>query len=67
MTRALWSTGKAMITEIGFCVLKRLLKMMKKGFYGIVLIKLRRYWPKGVNTNSINDYFRSKILAMWDV
>ena len=47
----------------GFCVLKVLLEMRKRGFYGISLIKNRLYWPKGVYGDSINDYFRSKYIG----
>ena len=60
LTRALWSTGKAMIMDSCFCVLKGLLEMRKRGVYGSTLIKKRRYWPRGVSGDAINDYFRSK-------
>ena len=49
-----------MITDSGFCVLKGLLETRKRGVYGIVLIKKRRYWPRGFYGYAINDYFRSK-------
>ena len=67
LTRALWSTGKSMIMDIGFFVLKGLLEIRKRGVYGCALIKKRRYWPMGVYVDSINDYSRSKILVVWDV
>ena len=56
-----------MITDSGFCVLKCLLKTRKRVVYGSELIKKRRYWPRGVYRDAINDYFKSKILVMWDV
>ena len=37
----LLSTGKAVIMYTGFCVLKVLLKMRKRGFYGSALINKR--------------------------
>ena len=67
LKRALWSTGKATIMGSGFCVLKGILEMRKRGVYGIKLIKQRRYWPRGIYGYSINNSFRSKILVMWDV
>ena len=58
LTRALCITGKAVIMDSGFCVLKRLSEMRKRGFYGSALIKNMCYWPRGVYGNAINDYFR---------
>ena len=55
LTRALWSTGKAVIMDGGFCVLKGLLEMRKRGVYGSTLIKKRCYWPSGVHGDGIND------------
>ena len=55
LMRALWRTGKAVIMDSSFCVLKGLLEMRKRGFYGSVLIKKRRYWPKRVYGDDIND------------
>ena len=60
LTRALWSTGKAVIMDSVFCVLKGLLEMRKRGVCGSALIKKRCYWPKGVHEDDIGDYFRSK-------
>ena len=60
LTRALCSTWKAVIMDSGFCVLKGLLEMRKRGVYGSALIKKRCYWPRGVYGDAINDYFRSK-------
>ena len=40
LTRYLWSTGKTVIMDIGFFVLKGLVEMRKRGFYGSTLIKI---------------------------
>ena len=53
--------------DSNFCVLKVILETIKRAVYGSALIKKRRYWPKGVHEDGINDYFRSKILVMLDV
>ena len=58
IARALWINGKAVITDSGFCVLKLLLEMMKRGVYGGELIKKRRYCPMGVHEDVINNQFR---------
>ena len=61
ITRSLWSTGKAVIMDSGFFVLKVLLKMNGGGGgYGSALMKKRYYWPRGVHRDGINECFRSK-------
>ena len=67
LTRALCSTGKAVIMDRGFFVFKVLLKTRNRGVYGGALIKNRLYWPRGGYGDAINDYFRSKILVIWGV
>ena len=64
ITIALWSTGKAVITNISFFFLKSIFQIRKKVDYGSVLIKNRGYWTKGVYGDGIKEYFRSKILVM---
>ena len=41
LTRSMWSTGKAVVMDVGLCVLKGLLEMSKRVVYGSVLIKKR--------------------------
>ena len=60
MNRALWSIGKAMITDSGFCVLRGILETRKRGIYGSVLIKKRHFWPRGVHGDGTNEYFSIK-------
>ena len=55
LTIALWSTGKAVITDSGFCVLKGISGIRKRGVYGSALIKNRRYWTRGVYGDAVND------------
>ena len=52
-----------MITDSGFCVLRRLLETTKRGVYGSALIKKRCYFPKWIHGDSINYYFRYKIIG----
>ena len=40
LIRALWSTGKEVIMDIRFCVLKGILEMRKRRVYGNELIKV---------------------------
>ena len=39
LTRALWSTGYGVVIDIGFCVIRGLLEMRKRGVYESALIK----------------------------
>ena len=41
-------------------VFKGLLEISTRGVYVSALIKYRRYWPRRVYVDAINDYFRSK-------
>ena len=38
--------------------------MRKRGVYGSELIKKRRYWPRAVNDDVINNYFKSKYIGV---
>ena len=67
LARALWITGKAVVMDRIFCVLKGLLEMRKRGVCVNASIKKIRYWPWGVHGDGINKYFSAKILVMWDV
>ena len=45
MTNPLFGTGKAVVTDSGFCVLKRLLGMLAHGVYGTMVIKKKYIGP----------------------
>ena len=65
---SLWSTDKTVIMDSKFCVLKRILGIRKRGVYGIVLIKKRRYWPTGFTETALTINSGQKyILVMWDI
>ena len=67
LTILIYSTGKAVILDSGLCVLKVILEVSKKRFYGSSLIKKSLYWTRGVHGDGINKYFRVLKLVMWDV
>ena len=46
MTNTIVGSGKEIILDSGFCVLKGIIELMKRGIYAGALIKKRRYWPK---------------------
>ena len=59
-TKKLWGSGKKVITESGFCVLKILIGMFARGVYGSSLVKNCRYWPAGIYGYEINPRFEEK-------
>ena len=42
--------------DIGVCVLKVILEMRNTGVYGSEFIKKRRFWPREVHRDGINEY-----------
>ena len=58
--RSICITGKVVIMDRNFYLLKLISEMRKRGFYGSALIKKRRYWPRGFHRYSMYDYFSVK-------
>ena len=54
LIRAIWITGKVIIMVRRFCVIKGLLEVINRGFYGSALIKKMRYYHNRVNVYCIN-------------
>ena len=46
--------------ESGFCVREELISMVEKVFFGLELIKKRRYWPKVVPAAEILRHMQNK-------
>ena len=42
LTRPFWSTSKVVVFDSGFCVLKGIVELRRKGVFGAALIKKRR-------------------------
>ena len=47
-TKPLWWAGKVVVVDSGFYVLEGFISMVKKGVFGLALIKKQRYCLKGV-------------------
>ena len=45
MMKSYFATGGYVILDYGFCVLKWLIQLRKKGMFAHAVIKKRRYWP----------------------
>ena len=56
---ACFAVTLAIILDSGFCVLKGLVELRRRGLYACALIKKRRYWPTHVLGNVINSEMQS--------
>ena len=57
LCKCLYRTGKIVILDSGFCVLKAIIALKKVGVYSSALVKKRRYWPKYIKGEEIKAYF----------
>ena len=60
MCHPIYHTGKLVILDSGFCVLKGIVELKKVGVFASALIKKRRYWPKDVDGDRLSTYFADK-------
>ena len=67
MCEPICSTGKCVVLDIGFCVSKGITALLEVGVYAAALIKKRKYWPKGVPGDSIDEYFTDKDVTHVDM
>lgn len=67
LTRSLWGTGKTIVLDSGFCVLKGIVELKKKGVFSSALIKKRRYWPMYIDGDGIKTHFDDKPVGSVDV
>ena len=58
MTKSYFSTSRCVILDSGFCVLKWLVQLRKKGVFPHAVIKNRRYWPEMVPGKDTEDHFQ---------
>lgn len=59
LCRSLYTTGKVVIFDSGFCDLQGIIELRKKGVFAGALIKKRRYWPKYVPGDAIDEKFKT--------
>ena len=60
------TSGCCVILDSGFCVLKGLIELRKRGVFASALIKKRWYWPRYVDGNAINAHMAGKPLGAVD-
>ena len=60
LTKSIWHSSRLVILDSGFCVLKGIIELRRRGVFASALIKKRQYWPKHVRGTEINDCFQNK-------
>ena len=66
LTKPIWGSLKVVVLDSGFCVLKGIVELRKKGIFAAALVKKRRYWPKFVKGEDIKEHFRTKDVGTVD-
>jgi hypothetical protein len=66
LTKTLWGTAKCVVLDSGFCVVKGIVELKKRGVFSAALIKKRRYWPKYIDGDRIKQHFESKDIGAID-
>ena len=56
MMKSYFATGRYVIFYSGFCVLKGLFQLRKKGVFAFAVMK-RRYWPEMVSNKEMGSHF----------
>ena len=56
MLKSYFATGKYVVLDSGFCVLKGIVELRKRGLFACTLIKKRRYWPTLVPGDAMQQY-----------
>eukprot|EP00559_Dactyliosolen_fragilissimus_P002711 CAMPEP_0184872744 /NCGR_PEP_ID=MMETSP0580-20130426/41459_1 /TAXON_ID=1118495 /ORGANISM="Dactyliosolen fragilissimus" /LENGTH=665 /DNA_ID=CAMNT_0027375583 /DNA_START=1012 /DNA_END=3007 /DNA_ORIENTATION=+ len=66
LCESLYTSGKVVILDSGFCVLKALIALRQKGVFASALIKKRKYWPRYINGDAIATHMASKQVGECD-
>lgn len=66
MCQPLFATGKCVIMDSGFCVLDALIKLRQRGVFASIMIKKRKYWPRGINGDAIKEHMADKAVGAVD-
>ena len=67
MCELIFSTGKCVVLDSGFGVYKGITALLEVGVYAAALTKKRKYRPKGVPGDAIDEYFTDKDVTHVDI
>ena len=66
MLQCYFATGRYVVLDSGFCVLKALIQLIKVVMFACAVIKKRRYWPAFVHGEEISREFDNLELMVGD-
>ena len=67
LTKSLANTGKVVVMDSGFCVLKALIALSLSGVFASAFIKKRIFWPTLVAGDAIDQHMEKKEVGEVDV
>ena len=67
MCEPIFSTGKCVVLDSGFCVSKGITALLDFCVNAAALTKKRKYWPKGLPGDTIDEYFTNKDINHVDI
>ena len=66
LCECIFSSGRVVVLDSGFCVLQALIELRKMGVFAAAVVKKRRYWPKYIPGDIIADYMQDKDIGYTD-
>ena len=66
LTDSIAYSGRVVIMDSGFCVLKALIKLASVGVFASAVIKKRRYWPKNIAGDAMDTHFEGNEVGTTD-
>ena len=60
LCESIFHKGMVVILDSGFCVLRTLIELKKRGLFASALIKKQRYWPKHIKGDNIIEHFETQ-------
>ena len=58
MLKSYFGSGKYIVLDSRFCVLKALVELWKRGIFACALIKKHRFWPTDVPGDEIDSHLK---------
>jgi len=66
LCKPIYSRGFVVVLDSGFCVLKGIVELRKKGVFAAAVIKKRKYWPKHVPGAAMDEKMALKAVGECD-
>jgi Transposase IS4 len=66
LCRPLFGTGTIVILDSGFCVLQAIIELRKNGVYSSAVIKKRRYWPRYIDGDAMDERMEGRAIGDCD-